>query len=82
METGCYSKPKTPSNERLCRVSVEDETYFLIDCQSYTDLSTTFIQIQQTRNGLLNADINNSILNGGGKEWVFIIFDYNEHRLS
>ena len=27
---------------------------------------TPFIQIQQTRKGLPNADINNSILNGGG----------------
>ena len=48
METGRYSKPKTPINERLCRFcdtrSVEDETHFLIDCQLYTDLRLPLFQ--------------------------------------
>ena len=36
--------------------------------KTHYDECTPFIQIQQTRNGLPNADINNSILNGGEKE--------------
>ena len=34
---------------------------------------TPFIQIQQTRKGLPNADINNSILNGGGKKIEYLL---------
>ena len=42
IETGRYSKPKTPLNERLCKFcqlnTLEDETHFLIDCELYSDL--------------------------------------------
>ena len=42
IETGRYSRPKTPLHERLCKYcessSIEDETHFLIDCEFYSDL--------------------------------------------
>ena len=42
IETGRYSKPKTPLNERLCKFcqlnTLEDDTHFLIDCELYSDL--------------------------------------------
>ena len=40
IETGRYTKPKTPANERLCLYcpsqSVEDESHFLLNCNLYS----------------------------------------------
>ena len=48
LETGRYSKPKTPVNERLCKFcnssSVEDETHFLINCELYSDIRLPLFQ--------------------------------------
>ena len=68
----------------ICMFYLNEQTICLIlgkhiKCTPY---NTPFIQIQQTQNGLPNADINNSILNGGEKRVRFIIFNYNEYRLS
>ena len=42
IETGRYTKPKTPLQDRICKVcsmnSIEDETHFLIDCDFHNDL--------------------------------------------
>ena len=42
IETGRYTKPKTPLQDRICKFcsmnSIEDETHFLIDCNLYNDL--------------------------------------------
>lgn len=42
IETGRYTRPKTPVLERFCKYcdqnAVEDETHFLIDCEFYSDL--------------------------------------------
>ena len=41
IESGRYTKPKTPLNGRICRFcsanSVEDEKHFLIECDFYSD---------------------------------------------
>ena len=42
IETGRYTRPKTPVNERLCKYcninAVEDETHFFVDYEFYSDL--------------------------------------------
>ena len=42
IETGRYTRPKTPVLERLCKFcdtnAKEDETHFLVDCEFYSDL--------------------------------------------
>lgn len=42
IETGRYTKPKTPLNERTCKFCptspVEDETHFFIECDFYSDI--------------------------------------------
>ena len=44
VETGRYTKPKTPISDRLCKfcdgAAVEDETHFLIDCEFYISDTT------------------------------------------
>ena len=35
IETGRYSKPRTPHNERFCKDQVEDESHFLLKCPKY-----------------------------------------------
>ena len=42
VETGRFTRPKTPLSDRLCKFCnfsvVEDETHFLLDCDLYTDI--------------------------------------------
>ena len=42
IETGRYTRPKTPVNERTCKYcssgEVDDEIHFLINCESFDDL--------------------------------------------
>ena len=42
IETGRYTGPKTPVNERLCKYcninAVEDETHIFVDCEFYSNL--------------------------------------------
>ena len=42
IETGRWTKPKTPLNERKCNFcnqnAIENETHFLLDCNFYSDL--------------------------------------------
>lgn len=56
VETGRYSKPKTPMNERICKFcqshSVENEMHFLLECDLYTDLR----QLLFEKASDLNAD--------------------------
>ena len=54
IETGRYTRPKTPVFERLCKYcctdSVEDETHFLVDCEFYSDLRYNLFQSAQSIN--------------------------------
>ena len=42
VETGRFTRPKTPLSDRLCKFCnfsvVEDETHFLLDCDLFTDI--------------------------------------------
>ena len=42
IETGRFTKPKTPLNQRVCKfcktLAIEDETHFLISCEFYSDI--------------------------------------------
>ena len=46
VETGRYTKPKTPLAVRLCKFCdsavVEDEIHFLIDCEFYSDIKYNY----------------------------------------
>ena len=65
IETGRYSKPKTPLQDRLCKFcssnSIKDETHFLIDCDFYSDLRYDLIESASA----LNANFH--LLNSEGK---------------
>ena len=65
IETGRYSKPKTPLQDRLCKFcssnSIEDETHFLADCDFYSDLRYDLIESASP----LNANFH--FLNSEGK---------------
>ena len=54
IETGRYTRPKTPVHERVCKYcnsnSVEDETHFLVDCDFYSDLRYNLFQSAQIIN--------------------------------
>ena len=54
VETGRYTKPKTPIDERLCKYcdesSIEDETHFLIECELYSDIRYDLFQIATAEN--------------------------------
>ena len=45
-ETGCWSIPKMPWDERVCHLcytkKVEDEKHFLLDCPAYTHIRSYF----------------------------------------
>lgn len=64
VETGRYTKPKTPLNERLCEMCsmqcVEDEKHFLLTCNLYSDIREAMIE----KAGLMNAN--------------FLTFSYDE----
>ena len=52
IETGRYTKPKTPVDERLCKYCsanvIEDEKHFLLSCEFYSDLRLDlFIKMEQ-----------------------------------
>jgi hypothetical protein len=53
-ETGRWSIPKTPWDERVCHLcdtkKVEDEKHFLLDCPAYTHIRSHFQNIDQTTN--------------------------------
>jgi hypothetical protein len=47
IETGRYTRPITPRNERICRLclsdEIEDECHFLLYCNTFSDLRSSFI---------------------------------------
>ena len=51
-ETGCWSIPKMPWDERVCHLcdtkKVEDENHFLLDCLAYTHIRSHFQIIYYT----------------------------------
>jgi hypothetical protein len=53
-ETGCWSIPKMPWDERVCHLcdtkKVEDEKHFLLDCPAYTHIRSHFQNIDHTTN--------------------------------
>jgi hypothetical protein len=53
-ETGHWSIPKTPWDERVCHLcdtkKVEDEKHFLLDCPAYTHIRSHFQNICHTTN--------------------------------
>ena len=58
IETGRYTRPKTPVNNRLCMYcnndKVEDETHFLVDCEFYSDLRNEVFRKAITYNSNFN----------------------------
>ena len=48
IETGRYTRPKTPLNERLCKFcntnSIHSETHFLLECELYSDLRQSLFE--------------------------------------
>ena len=55
IETGHFAKPKIPINQRTCfhcRDSVENETYFLVECPFYDDIGRKMLHKAQ----LCNSD--------------------------
>ena len=53
-ETGHWSIPKTPWDERVCHLcdtkKVGDEKHFLLDCPAYTQIISQFQNICHTAN--------------------------------
>ena len=53
-ETGRWSIPKTPWNDRICQISnskqVEDENHFLLDCPTLTHIRSQLPNICHTSN--------------------------------
>jgi hypothetical protein len=53
-ETGHWSIPKTPWDERVCHLCdtkrVEDEKHFLLECPTYTQIRSQFQKICHTTN--------------------------------
>ena len=51
-DTGWWSIPKTPSNDRICQIcdskQVEDEKHFLLDCPTLTHIRSQFPTICHT----------------------------------
>ena len=65
IEKGRHQKPKTPVNERLCKIcnsndSIEDEVHFLMTCPVYDDLRQEFFRIRRNL-GLPNDNFCNII---------------------
>ena len=58
IETGRYTRPKTPVNDRLCKFcncnAVEDETHFLVECAFYSDLRDDVFRKALTNNSNFN----------------------------
>lgn len=54
IETGRYSKPKVPLNERICKLCsknvLEDEMHFLLVCEFYSDLRRALLLKAQSCN--------------------------------
>ena len=66
IETGRYSRPKTPINERLCKFcqsdSVEGETHFLLECELYTDLRhSLFVKASEVDANFMNLHTNEKL---------------------
>ena len=59
IETGRYSKPKTPIEQRLCKFcsigKVEDETHFISDCELYSDIRETLFNKASEINPAFNT---------------------------
>ena len=69
IETGRYSKPKTPEDQRICQCcklnAIENEIHFVLQCPYYTEervkFFTTVLQIDP---GILGSDdCNQSFIN-------------------
>ena len=59
VETGRYTKQKTPLTDRLCKFcessAIENEPRFLLECELYTDIMSTLFE----RALCLNANFDN-----------------------
>ena len=80
IETGRYSKPKVPLNERTCKFcsqnAIEDKIYFLMVCDVYSDLRGPLMLRAQT----CNTDFNNLSLED---KFIFVMNHINlQHSLS
>lgn len=63
IETGRYSKPKVPSNQRFCnfcKTKVEDEVHFLFQCPQYNSLRNKYniISLDTTNFDVISRIIN------------------------
>ena len=66
IDTGRYTRPKTPLNERLCKFcqsdSIESETHFLLKCELYTDLRySLFEKASELNNNFMTLNSNNKL---------------------
>jgi hypothetical protein len=64
VETGRYSHPVTPLNDRICKFcnanTVEDEKHFLLSCNAYSDIRQDFIaNLGEKWNAVANSDSSN-----------------------
>ena len=80
IETGRYSKPKVPLNERICKFcsqnAIEDEIHFLMDCDFYSDIRRSLFLKAQT----CNTDFNNLSTEN---KFIFVMNFINlQHSLS
>ncbi len=79
IETGRYSKPKKPLEERLCTLchlnAIESEVHFLIDCPLYDDLRT--ILVTTFKNNDPSFDNSPSII-----KYITLMTSKHQHQLS
>ena len=66
IETGRYTRPKTPLNERLCKFcntnSIEVETHFLLECELYSDLrQSLFEKALELNDSFINLNSNEKL---------------------
>ena len=88
IETGRYSRPLIPPENRLCSIckngEVEDETHFLLNCHSYADLRTNLLtHLSEISTYNLNSDNQNLFPllmsnNNGDYEFATLICNFTK----
>jgi hypothetical protein len=77
-ETGCWTIPKTPWDERICHLCdtkrVEDENHFLLECPMYTQIRSQFQNIYH------NTDLPNLLSHQNYGDLGTLLLKLFEHR--
>ncbi len=85
IETGRYSRPKTPVEKRICQFcdtqSVESELHFLLDCSHYKAERDTFFKTLNSFTDFSSLDAEDRFhfimtYNGGDTEVARAVLDY------